>query len=189
MPWWIGRATRQPDWDRPCRLLPLGSPAVPARSSSSNTGKTVACPNEPLRIRQPIAVRVYTGVFGLIWCGFVATGFLSLVPRPESLIPLGMLVFGATLTSRLVRVEAVADDSGLLVRNYYRTRTYKWSEVEDFRLGNPTMGLPIGKVIHVLLASGEITTLDVTMRPLLLSRGKEKLDGYIRQLRAWVDRP
>jgi hypothetical protein len=51
------------------------------------------------------------------------------------------------------------------------------------------MGLPIGKVIHVLLANGEITTLDVTMRPLLLSRGKRKLDGYIRQLQAWVGRP
>ncbi len=125
----------------------------------------------------------------MVWCGFVATGFVSLVPHLESLIPLGMLVFGATLTYRLVRVEAVADDSGLLVRNHFRTRTYKWSEVEDFRLASPTMGLPIVKAIHVLLANGEITTLDVTMSGVVLSRGKQKLDGYICQLQAWVGRP
>lgn len=51
------------------------------------------------------------------------------------------------------------------------------------------MGFPIGKVIHVLLTNGDITTLDVTMRPVLRLRSKQKLDGYIRQLQAWVGRP
>lgn len=156
--------------------------------SAVHPGDTAPVP-EPLRIHQPIAVRVYIGIFGVVWCGFVAAGFVSLAPHPDSLILFGMFAFGATLTYRLFRLEAVADDSGLLVRNYYRTRTYKWPEVEDFRLGSPTMGLPIGKVIHVLLANGEIMTLDVTMRPWLLRRGKQKLDGYLRQLRAWVGRP
>jgi hypothetical protein len=40
----------------------------------------------------------------------------------------------------------------------------------------------------VLLANGEITTLDVTMSGVLLSRRRQKLDGYIGQLQAWVGR-
>lgn len=68
---------------------------------------------EPLRIRQPSALRAYIGGFGVFWCGIVAVGFLGLVPRPEALIPLGMLAFGGSLTYRMFRLEAVADDGGL----------------------------------------------------------------------------
>ncbi|MCA1707420.1 MAG: PH domain-containing protein [Actinobacteria bacterium] len=141
-----------------------------------------------VRIRQPIALRVYIGVFGIGWCGFVAAGFVDLVPRPESLLLLGMFVFGASLTYRMIRLEVVADSSGLLIRNYYRTRRYDWSDVEDFRVGGPTLGMPFGKVIHALLADGEIVTLDVTMRPWAFGRGTRERERYLQQLREWAPR-
>lgn len=144
--------------------------------------------SEPLRIRQPTALRIYIVAFGVFWCGIVAVGFVSLVPRPEALIPLGMLMFGGSLTYRMFRLEVVADGTGLLIRNYYRTHRYHWEDVEDFRLGSPMMAMPFGKVIHALLANGEIVTLDVTMRPWLLGRGREQRDRYLRDLRKWVGR-
>lgn len=142
---------------------------------------------EPLRIRQPTALRVYMGAFGIVWCGFIAGGLADLVPRPESLILLGMLAFGALLTYRMVRLEVVADASGLLIRNYYRTKRYDWSEVEDFRVGGSMLGMPRGKVIHALLVDGEVVTLDVTMRPWAFGRAIETRDRYLRQLREWAE--
>lgn len=72
------------------------------------------------------------------------------------------------------------------MRNHYRTRRYSWDEVEGFRVGTPTMGMPVGKVVHALLADGSIIALDVTMRPWLLSKSKAKLDRHLEALRAWV---
>jgi len=60
-------------------------------------------------------------------------------------------------------------------------------DVEDFRLG-PMLGMPFGRVIHALLANGEMVTLDVTMRPWLFGKGREQRDRYLRQLRGWVGR-
>ena len=143
---------------------------------------------EPLHIREPIVLRAYIGVVGVFSCAIVAVAFVSLVPRPESLVPLGLFAFGSWLMYRMFRLEAVADESGLLIRNYYRTHRYEWRDVEDFRLGSPMLGMPFGTVIHALLANGEIVTLDVTMRPWLFRRGKEQRDRYLRQLRQWVGR-
>ena len=118
----------------------------------------------------------------------VAVGFFGLVPRPEALIPLGMLAFGGSLTYRMFRLEVVADDAGLLIRNYYKTRRYSWAEVEEFRLGSAMLGMPFGKVIHALLANGEIVTLDVTMTPALFPRGRKRRERHLRQLQEWVGR-
>jgi hypothetical protein len=147
-----------------------------------------ACVPEPLRIRQPTALRAYIGGFGVFWCVLVSVGFFGLAPRPEALIPLGMLAFGGSLTYRMFRLEAVADDGGLLIRNYYKTRRYSWGEIEDFRLGSPMLGMPFGKVIHALLVNGEIVTLDVTMMPALLGRGRKRRENHLRQLQEWVAR-
>ena len=159
---------------------PLGQPGGPIRHHASVS--------EPVRIRQPTALRVYIGAFGVFWCGMVAVGFVSLVPRPEALIPLGMLAFGGSLMYRMLRLEAVADEAVLFIRNYYKTRRHDSADVEDFRLGSPMLGMPFGKVIHVLLLDGEIVTLDVTMRPRLFGRGREQRERYLQQLREWVGR-
>ena len=158
-----------------------------ARRASAVLSEHYSPVPEPLRIGQPILLRVYIGAFGVVWCGLVAAGFLDLVPRPESLLLLGMFAFGASLTYRMFRLEVVADPSGLLIRNYYRTRRYDWSEVEDFRVGGPMLGMPFGQVIHALLVNGEVVTLDVTMRPWAFGRGAVR-ERYLRQLREWVGR-
>lgn len=139
-------------------------------------------------MRLPLPMRVYVGVFGIFWLGGVATGLVRMFPQPETLVLVAMLVFGATLVYRMLRLEVVANGEGLLVRNHFRTRRYGWDEVEDFRLGSPGFGLPFGKVVYVLLAGGDVTTLDVTMRWGLTGRSRDKIAAYLSALREWGGR-
>lgn len=142
-----------------------------------------------MRIRPPTALRVYTGLFGLFWCGFVLVALVATLVdrRPEALFLVFMLAFGGTLSYRMFRMEVVADVEGLLVRNYMRTKRYRWSEVEGFRLASPSFGMPFGKTIYALLTDGEMSSLDVTMQMGLLPGGRRKRDAYLTQLRQWTD--
>ena len=137
-----------------------------------------------VEIRQPILLRLYVGAFAMLWCGVL----LGAVLTAFNVIPLFMLAFGLTFMYRMFSLAVVADESGLLVRNNFRTRRFRWDEVEDFRIGGPMMNMPFGKVIHVLLHNGEIMTLDVTMRPWILGGGRAKLEHHLRELKAWVGR-
>jgi hypothetical protein len=134
-------------------------------------------------------MRVYIGLFGLFWCGAVFAGLVQMLFRPESLFLVGMLAFGGTITYRSFRMEALADVNGLLVRNYFRTKRFQWAEVEGFRLGSPTMGMPVGKTIYALLTNGEMISLDVTMRLGLLPSTRRKRDAFLGDLRRWTDQP
>lgn len=142
-----------------------------------------------VHIRQPVALRIYVVGFGTVWCAMLVS--FAVAGRGQgavSVVPLLMLGFGATLMYRMLRVGVVADESGLLVRNSFRTKRFSWSEVEDFRVGGAAMGMPFGKVVHVLLRNGEVLTLDVTMRPWLFARGRARLDEYVQALRSWLSR-
>jgi hypothetical protein len=133
---------------------------------------------ERVVIRQPAAMRLYVLGFGIVWCGFLVTFLLD----TGSPLPVLMLAFGATIVYRTVRLGVFADVDGLRVRNNFSTKRFAWSEVEDFRLGPPSMGLPVGKVIHVLLRDGTIMALDVTTRPF----GRAKLERNLVALRSWL---
>jgi hypothetical protein len=80
----------------------------------------------------------------------------------------------------------VADESGLLVRNLYRTWRLPWDEVEDFRVGQAMMGMPFGKVIHVLLRNGEVVKVEVTIKPGVFSGGGVLLEQTLQRLRPWL---
>jgi hypothetical protein len=45
------------------------------------------------------------------------------------------------------------------------------------------MGMPMGKIIHVLLTNGDIIPLDVTLRLGLLRSTRRKRDDFLRGLR------
>ena len=138
----------------------------------------------PVEIRQPRIVRIYLIGFSIVWCGFLVV-IIALTHSGASVVPALMLVFGALLFSRLLRLGVVADDTGLLVRNNYRTKHYAWSDVEGFRVGG-AMGGAWGKGIYVLLRNGEVVVLEATRRVAGLGRGAERLDGYLAALRAWL---
>ncbi len=137
-----------------------------------------------LEIRLPYGFRIYILIFGIVWCGFVVSALFT-ADSGVVLIPLLMLVFGGTLIFRMANLAVIADDSGLRVRNYFRTKQFTWSEVEDFRIGSPAM-MPYGKAVHALLRDGEMIALDATMGPWFFGRSRAKLEGYVSDLRSWL---
>jgi len=137
-----------------------------------------------LEIRLPYGFRIYIVVFGLVWCGFVVSALVT-AESGVVVIPLLMLVFGGTLMFRMANLAVIADDSGLRVRNSFRTRRFTWDEVEDFRIGSPAM-MPYGKAVHALLHDGQMIPLDATMGPWFFSRSRAKLEGYVSDLRWWL---
>jgi hypothetical protein len=69
-----------------------------------------------------------------------------------------------------------------LVRNLFRTWRIRWHEIEDFRLGSPIMGMPFGRVIHVLLRNGEASHWGFAFG------GKARQEQVLTRLREWLPR-
>lgn len=100
-----------------------------------------------------------------------------------------MIAFGVAFVVRIEGLRLVADESGVLVRNFFRTWHFEWAEVEDFRLGRPTMGLPFGQVVHVLLRNGEVVTADISASHWGFTfGGKAKREQMLQRLREWLPR-
>jgi hypothetical protein len=126
---------------------------------------------DPTEIRQSAAMRVYavfgsgsealfTLFFGVVWVAFIAR-------------------------SALLRI--LADQAGLHVRNFFRTQHFRWEEVEDFRLGRPMSGLPLGWVIYALLRNGEVVTLEATSSNWRLRfGGRARAEQFLNMLREWL---
>lgn len=138
-------------------------------------------------MRQPAAVRVYIICFSLLWIVLSAT---SMIASPfNTPIAMILIVFGLALGIRIMFLKVVADESGLLVRNFFRTRHFGWDEVEDFRWGRPVMGMPFGQVIYLLLRNGEVVTLDISASHWAFAFGrKAKREQMLQGLREWLPR-
>jgi hypothetical protein len=137
-------------------------------------------------IRQPAAMRIYFVFFGLLWVGalLVPNGIRS---GSDALLILLVGVVGVAFIARIASLRVLADESGLHVRNFFRTQHFPWEEIEDFRLGRPMSGLPFGWVIHVLLTNEEVVTLDVTASNWSLAfGGREKREQVLNTLREWL---
>ncbi len=122
----------------------------------------------------------------MFWVGALVWGG---IPAPFDVhILVFMGTIGVALAARIQMLKRVADDSGLLVRNFFRSWRFKWAEVEDFRLGTPPMGMPFGRAIHVLLRNGEVIAVDITPsnRGLLFGVRKARLEQLLKRLREWL---
>jgi hypothetical protein len=141
---------------------------------------------QPVEIRLPAAIRVYAVCFGLLWVGGLVAATITL-PLSEAPFAILMMAFGGALILRMESLKFAADESGVLVRNFYRTWRFRWDEVEDFRLGRPMMAMPFGQVIHMLLRNGEVITIDVTAAHwAFLFGGKVKREQTLQRLRLWL---
>lgn len=141
---------------------------------------------QPLEIRPPAVLRVYVVCFGVPWVGLLVAAILN---SPLSTTPIAavMIVVGLALVVRMPSLKVIADASGVLIRNFYRTWRFRWAEVEDFRLGRATMAMPFGKVIHMLLKDGEVVTMDVTATGWgVWFGGKERREQMLQRLRKWL---
>ena len=133
-------------------------------------------------------MRIYIVGFTIFWCGFVLAGFIAGVVNrtPAALVPRGMLAFGATLGYRLFNFSAIATEDELLIRNYLRTRRVPKAQVENFRLGSPSMG-SFGQAVMALLRDDTVVSLDATAQPFKWFGGQRRLDTAIGDLRAWLN--
>jgi len=139
----------------------------------------------PVEIRQPLVLRVYIACFSLLWVGLLLWDVIT--SPSDAPIAILMIAFGVALGVRIETLKLVADDSGLLVRNFFRTWRFGWAEVEDFRLGRPMMGMPFGQVIHVLLRNGEVVTADISASHFGFAfGGKAKREQLLKRLREWL---
>ena len=140
---------------------------------------------QPVEIRQPAAIRVYVIAFTVFSLGVLVWG--GIPSAGDVLILVFMASFIVALAARISMLKLVADDSGLLVRNFFRSWHFKWAEVEDFRLGTPPMGMPFGRAIHVLLRNGEVIAVDISASNWgLLFGGKTKHEQLLKVLREWL---
>jgi Bacterial PH domain len=144
---------------------------------------------EPTEIRQSAAMRIYLVFLGLLYFLFVGNLLVPYGIRSGSDI-LFTLLFGVVwlaLIARIALLRILADQAGLHVRNVFRTQHYRWEEVEDFRLGRPMSGLPLGWVIYVLLTNEEVVTLDATSSNWRLPfGGRARADQFLNTLREWL---
>lgn len=133
-------------------------------------------------------MQIYFACFGLLWVGLLLGSLTR--SRSDAPIALLMIVLGGAFIVRTWSLKFVANESGLLVRNFFRTWRFGWDQVEDFRLGRGGMAMPFGQVIHVLLRNDEVITLDITASHWsFLLGGKEKRERTLKMLREWLPRP
>jgi hypothetical protein len=143
----------------------------------------------PLVIRFPLWVRIYGYAFGALWVGILAVGFFGSDDfDPASVVfVVGFMAIGVAFVARMVRTAVIADDTTLLVRNFYRTKRFSWQEVEGFRTGRISFQ-PWGRMIFVLLRDGNMYGTDATMTTWGRA-GRRDPDTMLADLRSWLPAP
>ena len=141
---------------------------------------------EAVRIRLPAWLRVYSAVFGVVWCGIVGSAAIALAVGGHlaALVPAAMLVIGGLIGYRTFRLSVQAHADELVVRNSLRSLTLRRNDIEEFRIGGPAS---FGKSIHVLLVDGDLLPLEVTTTLGLLGRGRARQQEQLRSLQRWHD--
>lgn len=126
-----------------------------------------------VRVQQPVENTVTVGAFTVATSAVLLVALTQTSPGVGSLVGIAVLLALWLYAYRVLRVVAVADDEGLLVRDWLTTHRYDWSEVEGFRLGSSARSC--GKGIDVMLHRGETRTLEASFGRWWLGRGH--LDG------------
>jgi hypothetical protein len=140
---------------------------------------------EPTQIQQPLAMRIYCLLFGLLVVGTMVPSAIR--SGPDGILILLFVAVGVAFIARVASLRVLADESGLHVRNFFRTQHFRWDEVEDFRLGRGMNGLPFGWVIHALLRNEDVVTLDVAAYSWSLAFGaRAKREQILNRLREWL---
>ncbi|MDX6650461.1 MAG: hypothetical protein QOJ97_2412 [Solirubrobacteraceae bacterium] len=159
------------------RRLPLGT-------HRGATAARDAHVRPPVVIRPPPVMRFFALVFTLVWCG----GMIAFAVRdgwsPALILSLVLLVVGAGLGIPMLGMAAIAVGDELIVRNVYRTRRLRRSQIEGFRIGRSPI-MPFGRTIHGLVP-GETVALDVGLTLFRLLDGRRALEKQLEDLRSWL---
>ncbi|HEU5003598.1 MAG TPA: PH domain-containing protein [Actinomycetota bacterium] len=145
----------------------------------------------PVALQRPRSERVFAAAFG------VAFGLLALVNLPAAfrhggaLVPEALVLLGAFVCLRVIRVRCTAGEEGLAVRNYLRTHRLDWAAVRAITADPPVSKLDSWRIL-VVPEQGRPFGIDASRRAYLRapSRGpdddRKEVDALRRQLQAWM---
>ncbi len=138
-------------------------------------------------IALPTWLRVYTSVFGILWCGMLLVSVVRLLTNesgtgPVVVMPILMLGFGVTIIFRQLRLRAISEGNTLVVRNFTRTTQFEREEIAEFRTARGVV--PMGRSIVVVPKHGDLRNVDATMQ--LAAFGRDRHPSQLEELRAWL---
>lgn len=163
----------------------------PARSSARGRPDQKAddevLAKAPVMLQAPRGMRIYAALFGIAFLVVVVLNAVAARKSALSTIPLILVCLGAVVCLRIFRTALVADQRGVMIRNYFRTYRLRWSDIADFRLDPPATRLE-GWELSVVTASGKEIRLDALRQPFVrnVDNNRPKLEGARKQLLAWL---
>jgi hypothetical protein len=135
------------------------------------------------RIRPSLSLRVYLWAFGAVWVAVLVPGVIS-THDDAPFVSLLMAVLGGAFVIRSASAKVEVRPDGLFVRNVFQTWSFRWNEVQDFRVQRGTsLGWPFGRTVTVLLSNGEAVPLDATIRSHAFTGGHDDVVEFVRRLK------
>ncbi|MEO6882168.1 MAG: hypothetical protein ABI181_14640 [Mycobacteriaceae bacterium] len=135
-------------------------------------------------LRAPAWLRALLILFLVAWLGLITYLALSATAGSRAILAV-LAVAGAVLVYRLFRLGVAGDAEHLVVRNQLRTLTYRREDVEQFRTGKPVGQLSFSRSIYVITSTDGIVAVDVTTRPNVLSRSRQKMRDDLETCESW----
>lgn len=135
-------------------------------------------------LRAPAWLRIVVIAFVATWLGSIV--YFSLSATVSSRVILSVFALGGSILAyRLFRLGVAGDAEQLVVRNQLRTLTYARDDVAQFRTGKPVGPLSFARSIYVITRTDGIVALDVTTRPTVLARSRQKMRDDLESCERW----
>lgn len=137
-------------------------------------------------IRRPAALRVYIGLFALVWCAILIPALVtSVIDRsPAALVVLLMLAYGLGYLWTAYRVRVVLRADRLLVVNRLRRYDIAAEDIADIRIG-PTGWDPLRECVRVRTLDGRDVEVAVTRRTDSIRGRRIRLEVLLAELTTW----
>lgn len=173
---------------------PGGPPRVGPRAKAGAAAKGAAKPDAPVRLQATAGKRIYAAVFGTAFFVLLVANATVMSQTHLSVLPL-LLVVGCCLGCvRMFRLAVIADEQGLVVRNFMRTHRLAWADIKEITLDPPVTKIdgweiavvrgPVGRSLR----PSKTIRLDAAKRAVHRSPEKEKaeLEPTYQRLNAWL---
>lgn len=159
----------------------------PPRGRPRDAAEKEALPKLPVHLTASVAQRIYAGVFGVAFFVLLVLNAVSVHKVRLSAVPLVLVCLGDLVCLRIFAVALIADQRGLVVRNYLRTYRLRWVDVEDVRLEAPPSRLE-GWDLSVVRTGGRAIRVDAVRRPFVrnVENNRPALEAARRKLVAWM---
>lgn len=147
----------------------------------------------PVALQRPRSERMFAAAFGVAFAVLAVLNVVAVLGRSGAgaLVPLALVLLGAFVCLRVVRVVCTAGEEGLFVRNYLRTRRLPWSAVRAISADPPVSKLDSWRLL-VVPKEGRPFGVDASRRAYLRppSRTPEsdrrEVEALRSRLEAWI---